>query len=425
MRIGIQTWGSDGDIRPLIALGGGLASRGHEVTLAVGSVDNKDYGPACEAIGIRYVRAPVRIAAEMRELAEKSAKVRGLMPEIRVLFDDFFFPYVDEMFRASTELAADCDLLVGHFIMYPLKVAARLASKPYASVTYWPGMVPTSERPPGNLPNLSRWTNRAAWELVKFAIDRLLRSGMQPLWKRAGLPPFRRLLPDAWFSEGLNLIAASPALWQPEMDWGPVHRVCGYFHMPAAADLAGSEESLAAFLDSGPAPVFMGLGSTQQADPERAVELLRAVSEQARCRAIVHSTVSGRPPGTVEGSVYFVGQLSHAQLFPRCAAVLHHGGAGTTHTALRAGRASVAVPFLDEQYSWGLKAHRSGVAGPPLWYVCATPSRLAESVRSVLGSASMQAQARRLGERMRSEDGVATAVAHLENYAAKAFRSRR
>jgi UDP:flavonoid glycosyltransferase YjiC (YdhE family) len=134
----------------------------------------------------------------------------------------------------------------------------------------------------------------------------------------------------------------------------------------------------------------------------------------AGTRAIIQScwhSVSG-----IEESphIYRTTRVPHHAVFPRCSAIVHHGGAGTTHSSLRSGRPSVVVAHIADQTFWGGELRRLGVAPRPLHRVTVTAGKLAARIRSVLVSPSMKMRAEQCGERLREEDGVGNAVRFIE-----------
>lgn len=417
MRIGIQTWGSNGDIRPLIALGGGLRAEGHDVTVAVTSVDNGDYSALAAALGVALVRVPERMDFDMPAFAARAGGLRTDKAILEMLFRETFHPYRAQMYEAAKALCRESDIVIGHFLMYPLKVAALKVGLPFASVTLCHGLIPTAYAPPPGLPDLGRWGNRLAWYLGERLIDRALRRHIDDLWLSEGLEPFAHVLPDVMFSEALDLVAVSPALCRRQPDWRG-HEVCGFFGVPGEMEPLELAPSLERFLDAGDAPVYMTLGSSGQLVPEHGTSLLIEAARLAGVRAIVQTPLSAHRADTVDGDVYFIGRTPHHAVFPYCSAVVHHGGAGTTHSATRAGRPSVVVAFIGEQAFWGRELRRLGAGSAPLAVRTVTPARLARAIRLVLADPSHRRRAEELSSAMKDENGVARAVKLIEQLAA-------
>ncbi len=409
MRIGIQTWGSEGDVRPLIALADALVGRGHAVEVVITPLGLIELPPSTAARGISCVPPgpPIDLAAFNRGLGSRN---RSQVAVLKALIRDLLVPALPAMEAAALDLTSRCDLLIGHFVAHPLHAAARAAGKPFASISYFPGLVPTAHAPPAPFPDLGRRLNPLLWRLAHALLDRLLLPAAREGFARRGLP-LRHVVPDAWFSSTLNLVAASPALWPRPADWAAHHVLTGEFIRPGTPAPLPAE--LAAFLAAGPPPVYLGLGSPQQGDPAIATAALAAAARCFGGRAIVRSLDAAHPPWSRDGAVLFAGPVDHRALFPACSAVLHHGGAGTTHAAARAGVPAVVVPFIHEQTAWGRALERAGTAPPPLPWHRATPERLAARLEAALRPTHVRA-ARALAARMAGENGLTTACDRLE-----------
>jgi len=421
MRIGIQTWGSHGDVRPLLALAGGLRAAGHEVTLLVTAVYRADYDTAAAGLGIelRYVASPV--ISEAAALERIGAKVFGEanpLRQARAIMSEVFAPVADEMFDAAHTLCRESDLVIGHFFHYPLRIAAELVGKPYASVTLVHSIIPSRDLPPAGLPHLGTLGNRLSWRLARYLFNRHLKPFADSLRVRNGLAPARDLLDDVWTSPDLNLVAVSRVFCRRQNDWAAKHRICGHFAMPELAGHDGElSPALQQFLDRGDPPVYVTFGSATPWRGDRLKDHLGLLSDSARmaqCRMIIQlpaGSETGPEPST---TVLYVNALPHARVFPGCTAVVHHGGAGTTHAVTLAGVPSVVVAHTDEQRFWGTELKRIGVAPAPLMRRSLTTRALAKRLSQVLRSPAMKERAQAAAATMRAEDGVGTAVALID-----------
>ena len=106
MRIGIQTWGSDGDIRPFIALAGGLRAAGQDVTIAVTSVDNKDYSRLCDALAVQYIKVPEQTDFDRNELVRKVKGKRNI-DFLKFVLQELYYPYQDQMYHIAQSLCVE------------------------------------------------------------------------------------------------------------------------------------------------------------------------------------------------------------------------------------------------------------------------------------------------------------------------------
>ena len=135
----------------------------------------------------------------------------------------------------------------------------------------------------------------------------------------------------------------------------------------------------------------------------------------AGCRAIIQTSSLKYPTKSRMESIYFMGQHPHQPVFEKCAAVVHHGGAGTSHAATRAGCPSVVVPFMNEQLFWAKQLQALGLAGRPLPAKKVTAVALAKGIRVVLNSKEMANTAKQSGSVIQKNQGVAQAITLLES----------
>ncbi len=415
MKIGIQTWGSNGDIRPMLALADGLQKAGHEVTLVVSSIDNHSYHELCTQLGITYRQVPEHIDFDMPSFARCSFKMHPLQ-WLRALLDGAFFPYEQAIYRAAQQLVAENDYVIGHHFLYPLKLAAHQQQKPFVSVTLCHAAIPNPACPLFGLPDLGCHINILSWKLLDVAFNWALKKPLSRLWLEVGEAPPANMLTELLCSQQLNLVAVDP-LFCPSIElWQPHHQACGFLNLTEDARHWTPPAALAEFLDNGSAPVYMTFGSLQQAVPDWSMALFLEAVTLAGCRAIIQTSSLHYPADSQIDQVYFIGRHPHQPLFKHCAAIVHHGGAGTSHAATRAGCPSVVVPFMDEQLFWARQLQTLGLAGKPLPAKKVTAAALAKGIRTVLNSKTLQDNARQAGRTMQNNDGIARAIQLLETH---------
>jgi UDP:flavonoid glycosyltransferase YjiC (YdhE family) len=413
MKIGIQTWGSNGDIRPMLALADGLKKAGHSVTLVVSSIDNHSYQEICDQMGIGYRQVPEHIDFDMQGFARRSFRMHPLQ-WLRALLDEAFFPCEQAVYQAAQQLAADSDMVIGHHFLYPLKLAALQQQKPFFSVTLCHVVIPNPALPPFGFPDLGRPINQLNWKLLDTVFNWALKKPLSRLWLESGVTPPANVLTELLTSQQLNLVAVDPLFCRSFEHWQLHNQVCGFLNLTEDALHWTVPDKLAEFMDNGEAPVYMTFGSLQQALPDWSLELFLEAAALAGCRAIIQTGSEHYPADSQTGQVYFIGRHPHQPLFKHCAAVVHHGGAGTTHAATRSGCPSVVVPFMDEQLFWARQLQSLGLAGKPLPAKKVTAIALAKGIRTVLDSTSMRDNAKQASLAMQSNDGVAQAVQLLE-----------
>ena len=197
--------------------------------------------------------------------------------------------------------------------------------------------------------------------------------------------------------------------------------ICGYWF--TAPETAWSPPAaLVDFLSSGPAPIYVGFGSMVGSNPEQTQKTVLGAIRRAGVRAIVASGWGGIQHTALPDNVFPIESIPHEWLFPRVAAAVHHGGAGTTAAALRAGIPSIVVPYFYDQRFWGERLHGLGVAPRPIPQSSLTSDDLAAAVRFVLDSPDMAVRSQDIAARIAREKGVDVAVEAVERYLKESTR---
>jgi UDP:flavonoid glycosyltransferase YjiC (YdhE family) len=413
MKIGIQTWGSEGDVRPFLALAAGLRARGHEAILVVTDVTGKDHTALGATFGVPVLQAGCFSPDLAKHAGEVLVRETNILRQVDLILRDLFEPAAPDMLREAKRLCSENDLVIGHFLCHPLRTAAALAGKPHVAVFLAP-LLPSASYPPPGVPALGRSINALFWKIGGLVMNRMFLPRINTMRSAEGLPPLGNVMGEAFLSPRLNLVASSPSLFPAPPDWDPSIQQCGSFSLPAHGGQLRLPDPLRQFLAAGPPPVYMTIGSMSAADAsnEETTRLFTDAALLAGCRAIVQT---GCPP-VKQGppDVLYLQQAEHHLVFPRCAAVVHHGGAGTSHAASRAGRPSIVIEHVTDQAFWGGVLQRAGVAPAVLHRRKVTAAILARTIRNVLGSSAMHERARVVGDRMQQEDGVTRAVELIE-----------
>jgi sterol 3beta-glucosyltransferase len=411
MKILITTFGTRGDIQPFIALAQGLQSAGHAV--AVCTADG--FHPFIAAAGVSHL--PMNNA--LLELTQVAlTEVTGLMDAIRVSrkMGPAMRQAMDDEWHAATTWQPD--LIVFHpKCLGSAHIAERLRIPAVLAIPL-PFYTPTSAFPVPFVPvgSLGRHFNRWSYQfnrLTALLFARTINDFRQTTLGARPVSRFADLLLDATGRPFPILYPYSPAVLPIPPDF-PAHvHVPGYWFLDQATGWAPPAE-LARFLDAGTPPVIIGFGSmhgTHVAERTQAVITALQASGQ---RGILLRGWGGLRAVELPATIMALDEAPHDWLFPRAAAVVHHGGAGTTAAGVRAGKPSIICPFLGDQPFWGRVIQQRGVGPAPIPHRQLTVERLTAAITTVVQDAAMGARAAALGDAVRREDGVGCAVAVLE-----------
>ncbi len=345
MKIGMQVWGTHGDIRPFLALAEGLQSFGNQVSLATTSLGGERYDEPMSKAGVKYqsVASPViRDKDEALRAFKAWINERNSAKQTQLALSSFLQPVEAEMYQVAEQLCADNDLVIGHYFHYPLQAAAEKAGRHHVSVLLCHGLVPSSTQPPAGLPQRGKLSNRLAWWLARSILKQDIKPYPDRLRVAHGLKPARDMISDVFASHQLTLIPVSPQICQPQRDWPDYYQVCGFLDMPNLSMEGEVSAGLEEFLSRGDPPVYMTLGSVMSPDVPSQTDTVRMMSQAAaiaNCRAIIQAPLWRECGLEPTAAHHYVQASPHSRVFPRCRAIIHHGGAGTTQAGHTGGQA--------------------------------------------------------------------------------------
>lgn len=420
MKIGLQAWGSEGDITPFTSLAAGLALAGHAVTLVVTDNAGRDYSELSNRYGYALKACPGPNISNQREASKFWKAIidaRNPIKQAEMIMIHGFDPVMESMYSAAKELCSENELVIGHFFVFPLRVAAELAKVPIATVNVVHNCIPSRFICPPGYPDLGSWFYPLGWKSARILINRIFLPRVNRLRSREGLVQDTDVMTQTWASERLNLITVSPSICDRPKDWDDRHQVCGFLNPPQENLKKVWPEGLDAFVAAGSPPVYFTFGSMLLSDLEviqKTLSVWQKAIEMLGCRAIVQVPWDDLSVFETNPEVFIVNRSPYAEVFPRCAAIVHHGGAGTSQSSLLAGKPSVVVAHMADQTFWGTELKRLGVAGKTLQRRTMTPKKLAKGIAFVLNDSTMPSTASVIGQDMAKEDGVMNAIRLIE-----------
>ncbi|NBB85774.1 MAG: glycosyltransferase [Bacteroidetes bacterium] len=425
MKVFIATIGTRGDVQPHIALAEGLHRAGHTVTVCTST----RYASLVTERGLGYGRLSDDLIAlvETPEGREAIAAAGGAIQGIEALIDMVgrSLHIQRDLFRDGWTAAkeADPDVIIYHPKMaIALHYAERLRV-PAVIAPLFPLFLPTAAFPNLGFPRLQlgEWLtpiyHRCSHRLVLTVVSAVSR-WLFASWRRAhGLPPQPRGTGLVHRDCGMRvpfLHGWSPHVAPDPPDW-PNHHVetTGYWFLDRPEDWR-PPPALEAFLTDGPPPVYVGFGSMAGLQPEDTTHRVLGALRRTGLRGVLASGWGGLRATDLPSSVHLLDHVPHDWLFPRVAAVVHHGGAGTTAAGLRAGRPTVICPFFGDQPFWGRRVHTLGAGPAPIPQQHLTAERLVRALRAATADPALAARAEALGRKIQCEDGITTAVGFIE-----------
>ncbi|MFI6015215.1 glycosyltransferase [Streptomyces sp. NPDC051243] len=404
MRVVLSSYGSRGDVEPMVALA--IALRGLGAEVRVCAPEDAEFAERLAGVGVEMV--PVRLSIRALAAGVNSTAAPSMTERVAVL--------AAAQYEAVTVAAGGADTVVATGL-FPAVAGARTAAGKlglrFAYVSYFPGMLPSPHHPPYPLPGRPLpegvTDNRTLWDLDVEGQNAVYGPGLTAFREEVGLPPLDSVRDYAITRR--PLLAADPVLgpWQEPAELDVVQT--GVWVQPDERPLPADVED---FLEAGEAPVYVGFGSmAMQGSSDAARVAMEAVRAQGR-RVLVSRGWADLALIDDQDDCLATGETNHQALFPRVAAVVHHGGAGTTTTAARAGVPQVVVPQLVDQPYWAGRVATLGVGaahdGP-----VPTLESLSAALATALSSQTTAA-ARELATAIRTDGAEKTAKLLLEGF---------
>ncbi len=404
MNILLIAIGTRGDVQPFVVAGKALIARGHDVSIAAA----KGFAPMIAAAGLYHHILPLDFQDLMREPDIKAAMTTftGKLKVYRQA-GDLMNEHLDAVWAIGHEVVPD--VILYHFKGVLGPYLARKLGVVSIPVMLQPGFMPTREYPQFMIAShsLGDIGNIASHQLI-LAVIRFGTAMMINRWRKTSNPD---LGPSMDLSQGYNpkgqafrihayseTIVPRPSVWpKTEFQTGYLFSEPEPFEPPTA---------LRKFLSAGPPPVYIGFGSMPVIHPERTVEAVQGALEANGLRAVIATGWDELEEWKSSGDMLVLEAVPHTWLFPQVAAVVHHGGSGTTHEGLRWGRPSVVCPLFADQPFFGQRVAGLEAGPSPIAQKRLSADRLAVALDVAL-SEPVRDRAAKLGAKLRAEDGVA------------------
>ena len=409
MRALLTSHGSTGDIYPVIALGKAMKDAGHEVRFATVPFFQKEV----ERAGLEFIAVPPdwgqdRLSEAMRKLSRTRNPVRLLQQIYRQSI-----PFIGELMNRLEEAMEECDIVVSSYLFAHFRVLAQKKKKPFAVITFSHNVVPDPSYPPFPVAKLwlmprfaQKLWNRLLWRASDRFILSALNRTMGKHLRKAGSPKIKYFLMNPG---DIALVAVSKRLLQPEGFQKSSFQFTGYLRWQSEED-PELEKTLRKFTEGGKVTILT-FGSVSFDNTESLMQRFLRNWPTGK-KLIIQTGWAGLSPQEEREGILFVGKVSHDQLFSHGSVIIHHGGAGTTASALHAGVPQVIVPHFGDQFLWAKEIRRlkTGVRiRRKRW-----PERITPAVHHIEESPTLAGRAKELADILATENGPNKAVQVLE-----------
>lgn len=422
MRIVLTSHGSTGDIYPVIALAVALQRAGHAVKFAT----IPHYQKEIEAAGVEcYPLCPNWEQPDLSYWMGRLNKIRNPVHQLREIYVGAK-AYIPEMLARMDAIMPQTDLLVSSYLFPMNKGIADRHGVPFATLAFAPHVIPSPDYPPEHFPaphwlgrTARRAWNRWLWKTGNAIVDRTINASIADALRAADLPKVRN-----FFSRPAErvLVTVPEKLFRvPDAEIDARFRYTGYlrWQSPENPALDAELRAFTADVPGGRVPVLT-FGSMVYENSGAWME--RFIRAWPRDRKIIVQRGWAEFPQFGDAAhIKILGKVSHDQLFQHASAIIHHGGAGTTASALHAGVPQIVVPHIGDQNFFGSEVERFGCGfrlKKSVW-----PEQLHHALDRLLSDPARVARAAAVRRDLLAEDGPAKAVAELERYVAEHRRA--
>lgn len=416
MMISIVASGTRGDVQPYIALGVGLKAAGHTVQI----LSSDDFAGLVHEAGLIFRSTGSSLEQILQSKEWRETTESGNFLKILSRMNSEMKKRAHESAQILPTLFESTNLIITGMggVMGTFSIAQKL-NIPIVQAYVFP-ITPTHEFPSPLTPKLpfGKLLNRVSFHLLRQMLWQSGRVGDVTLRRELGMPraSFWGPYPALNKLRTPVLYGYSRHVLPRPSDWDELKQVTGYWFLDEPTDWQPPTE-LTDFLKAGPAPVYIGFGSMGNRSPEETTQLALKALELSGQRGILASGWGGLSQSDLPETVYMLSSVPHSWLFPQMAAVVHHGGAGTTAAGLRAGVPSIIVPFFGDQPFWGQRVAQLGVGPASLPKKRLTAEGLAKAITQAVSDKTMRQRAAELGEKIRAENSIEQAVALIAKVA--------
>jgi len=397
----LATCGSRGDVQPMIALCLALKDKGHAVRLI---------GPPEKASWAQQLKCPyLGFGKDVTAFIDTMKNATSLYAGFS--FISFVHKEIQTQFKELPDLVKDADLIMGSSLMFGLSSIAQALNIPYRYIAFTPQLFPSSNHPFLALKTqtLPLWLNRFSWDTAKILDTFILTRQLNQYRKKAGLGPIK----DAWdhILGHHPILACDSAIAGIPADVTKHIVQTGFLHLELPCP---GHMDLERFIQNGSKPVYAGFGSMPPEDQKKNIPLLIHAAKHLGKRLVIAKFWKDSGPVVNEEDVFFITAYPHLNLFPRMAAVIHHGGAGTTAAAAISGVPQIIVPHILDQYFHGQKIYANHLGPKPIWRKKLTQKNMTDALDECLSNSQIRQTAKDTAKKIDMEKSMRMTIRTIE-----------
>jgi UDP:flavonoid glycosyltransferase YjiC (YdhE family) len=405
MKILLVTRGSQGDIYPYIRIAAELQNRGHAVTLSLPRLFEREARDS----GVNYV---LQASDDIAGMLEGTPDTKNLL--------DWTRRVIDSQFKELILMLAEHDILIASNTEFAAPSIAEYCGKPYIRTAYGP-FIPSRIIPPPVFPwpkPHPLFTPALLWSLLNTGLNLMVKKILNKNRLALGMPPIADQAEHAPANAD-NFLLYSKYLGTTDNAWKYDWKIGGYCFNDIFPYNAEALEKLLAFIKKDQRPtIFFTLGSCNVAQRDRFAGLLFEICAAHDYKLAVSCgwwKVGARLENR-DNLFRLESPVPHWLIFPHCAAIIHHGGAGTTHSAARSGKPQLVVPLILDQFYWANRVRETGAGPGGVRIKNISQKHLEDKVLDLMRNPSYKDTAASLGILIQGEGGLANFCRYIESY---------